>query len=85
MRIFSRVLTLSPQSIPTLIGQDLTQASSVGLQAPKKNQKVVLFGDKSEQPFELHPQGSAILPVNSVRDIYIKATKTGDRISIGIF
>lgn len=85
MRIFKRALTLVAQSIPALIGQELVQTSGVGLQAPKTNQKTVFFGDKNEQPFELPSQGSTFLPINSVKDVYIKAEKDGDEISIGIF
>lgn len=84
MRVFNRAVPTTPTNIPTLIGQSLHQASSVGLQAPEANAAIINFGDRNTQPFELRPKANAILPINNIRDVYIVGT-SGDHISIGIF
>lgn len=84
MRVFERNVPTTPTAIPTLIGQSLTQCSALGLQAPEANVDTIFFGDKNTQPFELRPEANAILPINSVKDVYVYGT-SGDKISIGIF
>lgn len=84
MRVFSRAVPTTPKSIPDLIGQSLTQASGLGLQAPEANANNIFLGDKNVQTIELRPQANAFLPINSIRDVYIVGT-SGDLINVVIF
>ena len=74
----------SATNVPTLVGQALLQCSAVGLQAPEANANIIYFGDKNSQPFELRPEANAFLPVNNLRDIYIRGS-SGDDVSIAVF
>lgn len=84
MRVYSRLVPTAATNLPTVLGNVITQGSGVGLQAPEANVNTIFFGDKNAQPFELRPEANAILPINSIKDVYIKGT-SGDRISIGLF
>jgi len=84
MRVFSRPVPTTPTNLPTVLGNVITQGSAVGLQAPEANANTIYFGDKNAQPFELRPEANALLPINSIKDVYIRGT-LGDRISVGLF
>ena len=84
MKMFNRPVPTVSTSIPDIIGASAGQVTAVGLQAPESNSNTIFFGNKSEQPFELRPSANALLPVNSVKDLFLYGS-SGDRISIGLF
>jgi len=84
MRVYSRSVPTTATALPGVLGNVMLQTSAVGLQAPKANVNTIFFGDKNQQPFELRPEANALLPINSIKDVYIKGT-SGDKISIGLF
>lgn len=85
MRVYSRTVPVTATPLTEVLGSGiLTQASAVGLQAPTANTSTIFFGDKNSQPFELRPEANALLPINSIKNVYVKGTAP-DKISIGLF
>lgn len=58
--------------------------SGVFFQAPEQNKDVVLFGDRSNQLFELRPEKSAFFPITELTSLFVVAPDTGNKLTLGL-
>lgn len=84
MRAFDVAVPTTAQSLKELLNDPPLRTTSIGFQAPIANTETIFFGDKSVQPAELKPEGSALLEVSTFDSIYIKGT-SGDKLTVLLF
>jgi len=85
MRITTVTVPVVATSISTLIDETPRHTKAVGLQAPESNLDIVYFGDAKSQPFELRPKANAFLPIASFREVHIRTSGPGNKLSIALF
>lgn len=69
----------SATKVSDLVSQDYCKWLQV--QAPSTNSGNILYGDLASQPMFIAPGDSQLLPISSLKDLYIRGT-SGDLVNL---